>query len=311
MPASWLRGGECCVEKKTRRATRQWLATRFVSREHHRRVGFLSAMVGRRPTVARTRKPGSPSPPDWRVGCAGWSTPARYRSLFDDGDSVLARYATLFRAVEINSSFYRPHAAKTYARWAASVPADFRFSVKLPQAISHEHALSRAGALLDRFLDEAGALGDRLGGFLLQLPPSLVLDRRVASTFFRMFRRRSDALVACEARHASWFTPAADDLFASHRIARVVADPPRGGDASVPIPGAGWHYWRWHGSPRVYYSDYPEERLRELAAAVAAVPAGEPAWAILDNTAHGFATPNAARLGELLSTRAKARRNAR
>jgi len=275
--------------------------------------GFLPRMGNPRPTtVASPRQPRrDPPAPAWRVGCAGWSIPARYRPLFDDGDSVLARYASVFRAVEVNSSFYRPHAAKTYARWAASVPPDFRFSVKMPQAISHERGLAGCGALLDRFIGETAGLGDALGGFLLQLPPSLALDRRVAATFLRMLRRRSDALVACEARHASWFTPAADALFAHHRIARVMADPPRGGEDSPPIPDAGWHYWRWHGSPRVYYSDYPDERLCALAAAMRAMPAGEPAWAILDNTAHGHAVPNAARVQELLSRRRRSAPTAR
>ncbi|EGH32463.1 hypothetical protein PSYJA_27274, partial [Pseudomonas syringae pv. japonica str. M301072] len=30
----------------------------------------------------------------------------------------MQRYASRFNAVEINSSFYRPHRAETYARWA-------------------------------------------------------------------------------------------------------------------------------------------------------------------------------------------------
>ena len=57
-----------------------------------------------------------------------------------------------------------------------------------------------------------------------------------------------------------------------------------------------------HGSPRMYYSDYPDTRLRQLATRLAALrDAGMPAWVVFDNTAHGFATANAARLQELLS----------
>ncbi|MEE7548042.1 DUF72 domain-containing protein, partial [Xanthomonas sp. Kuri4-1] len=134
----------------------------------------------------------SPRPPASRLrcGCAGWSLPAAVRDAFGAGDSVLQRYATRFDAVEINSSFYRPHRPATYARWADSVPADFRFSVKLPRSITHDARLYRTGALLDAFLAEAGALGERLGRLLVQLPPSLAFDPRLASTFFRMLRRR-------------------------------------------------------------------------------------------------------------------------
>ena len=78
---------------------------------------------------------------DIAIGCAGWSIPREYRELFGTGDSVLARYASLFSVAEINSSFYRSHQHATYARWAASVPAGFRFSVKIPKTISHEMGL--------------------------------------------------------------------------------------------------------------------------------------------------------------------------
>ena len=234
-----------------------------------------------------------------RIGCAGWSIPAQHRDLVGAGDSMLARYASRFDAVEINSSFHRPHMARTYARWAAAVPAGFRFSVKLPRTISHDARLRGAGPALDRFLGEVGALGDRLGGFLLQLPPSLVFDARSASAFLRMFRRRTQAPLACEPRHPSWFTPKALALLERHRVARVGADPPRAGIDAIPAGDPGWRYWRWHGAPRVYYSDYPEQRLRALAAEVAGSAGGE-RWVIFDNTAHGHAIANAARLQALI-----------
>src|ERR1041385_3776235 len=106
------------------------------------------------------------------IGCAGWSIPTAHARLFGDGDSMLSRYATRFNAVEINSCFYRPHQPKTYQRWAESVPADFRFSVKIPKLISHELALRRSGDALSRFFDEVAGLGSKLAGALLQLPPS-------------------------------------------------------------------------------------------------------------------------------------------
>ncbi len=244
-----------------------------------------------------------------RIGCAGWSIPAAHARLFGEGDSVLARYATRFDAVEVNSSFYRPHRQATYARWAASVPPGFRFSVKLPKAITHEARLQGSGALLDRFADEVAGLGRKLGGVLVQLPPGLVFDARVAATFFAMLRRRFEAPLACEPRHASWFGAAADNLWTRHRIARVAADP-------APVPGAGaaagfgaWRYWRWHGAPRMYYSAYDDAALAELAGTVrACTPPRTTPWIIFDNTAHGHAIANAARLQTLLMATKDARR---
>src|SRR5439155_1202934 len=84
-------------------------------------------------------------------------------------------------AAEINTSFYRPHAAKVWARWAASVPSSFRFAVKMPKLITHERALTRAREPLIQFLGEIAALGLALGPLLVQLPPSLAFDPRHAA----------------------------------------------------------------------------------------------------------------------------------
>ena len=130
------------------------------------------------------------------VGTAGWSLPRAYAESFPGEGSLLERYARVFPAAEINSSFYRPHQPKTYARWAASVPQGFRFAVKVPKEATHTRKLTGAGPVLDRFLGEATALGDALGPLLVQLPPSLALDTRVAGTFFRVLRRRFDGAVA-------------------------------------------------------------------------------------------------------------------
>ncbi|MCL1635698.1 DUF72 domain-containing protein [Luteimonas sp. SX5] len=246
-----------------------------------------------------------------RIGCAGWSIPARHRPLFGAGDSVLACYATRFDAVEVNSSFYRPHQRKTYERWARSVPAHFRFSVKAPRTITHDLRLERTGAALDRFVEEIGGLGDKLGGVLVQLPPSLAFDARIAANFFGMLRRRSSARIACEPRHRSWFSDAAQALWRRYRIARVGADPALCDEAAVAAGTGTWRYWRWHGSPRMYYSAYEDAALRALAADVAAESmSGTEPWIIFDNTALGHAIGDALRLQSLFAGRARSGRSA-
>lgn len=236
-----------------------------------------------------------------RIGCAGWSVPSRHRALVGVEGSHLARYAARFDAVEINSSFYRPHAEATYARWTAQVPRDFRFSVKLPKAITHEAALRRCGTELSRFVGEAAGLGRRLGGVLVQLPPSLAFDARIADTFFAMLRRRLACAIACEPRHASWFAPAVDAVWTRYDIARVAADPARVPAAAEPGGTGRWAYFRWHGSPHVYYDAYDDARLLALAASVrAATRARRTGWVIFDNTAAGHAMADAAKLQSML-----------
>jgi uncharacterized protein YecE (DUF72 family) len=239
----------------------------------------------------------TPRKPRIRIGCAGWSILSRHKALFTTGESMLATYASRFDCVEINSSFYRPHQRKTYERWADSVPRAFRFSVKLPKTITHDLHLRGAGALLDRFAGEVDGLGTKLGGILVQLPPSLVLDARPATAFFTMLRRRfPDAKLACEPRHASWFGARADALWARFEVGRVGADPALAEEARSPGGDTAWRYWRLHGSPRMYYSDYADAALDALAAQLRATRGAGERWLMFDNTAHGHSTTDAARL---------------
>lgn len=228
-----------------------------------------------------------------RVGCAGWAVPAAHAARFPAGGSHLARYAARLPAAEINSSFYRPHRPATYAKWAAAVPADFRFAVKVPRAATHERRLAGAGDVLDRFLGEATQLGDRLGPLLVQLPPSLAFDAAVAEAFFADLRGRFAGGVVVEPRHRSWFTPAATRLVAAHRVARVAADPAVVPAAAEPGGWDGLVYYRLHGSPKVYYSAYDAAYLDALAEKLAAAARRAETWCVFDNTADGWAAANA------------------
>jgi uncharacterized protein YecE (DUF72 family) len=239
-------------------------------------------------------------PPALHVGCAGWALPRAEQSAFPAEGTHLQRYASRFSTVEINSSFHRPHRSATYARWAASVPEDFRFAVKAPSAIAHERRLANTEVVLGEFLAQISALGEKLGCVLVQLPPSLVLDPATAEDFLLSLRDRHTGGVALEPRHASWFTEEAAELLKAHRVARVAADP-----ALVPAAGepGGWSgtvYYRLHGSPRVYYSAYDEAYLRGLAGRLArAADDADDVWCIFDNTALGAATGNALTLLDL------------
>jgi len=228
------------------------------------------------------------------VGTAGWTIPRDAAGAFPAEGASLERYAAVLRGAEINSSFHRPHRLSTWRRWAESVPEAFRFSVKLPKAISHQRRLAGCDEELARFLDEAGELGDKLAVLLLQLPPSFAFDAGLAEDFLAGLASRSSAAVACEPRHASWFEPEADALLARLHVARVAADPARVPAAAAPGGWNGLAYWRLHGSPVMYRSSYDAERLANWAEAIAAAAArGAEAWCIFDNTASSAAMGNA------------------
>ncbi|MCZ8258035.1 MAG: DUF72 domain-containing protein [Polaromonas sp.] len=239
-----------------------------------------------------------------RVGCAGWSLPREAWPEFPETGSHLERYAVRLNAAEINSSFYRPHQPATYARWAASVPAGFRFSVKLPKTITHEKRLRDCKNLLDDFLPQVTRLGEKLGCLLVQLPPSLALDVGAAQAFFRALRQRHTGAVAVEPRHASWFTQAAEELLKDVKVARVLADPVMFDAGRAPGGDTGLVYVRLHGSPRMYYSAYAPAVLDALIVRLQLAAASDVSlWCIFDNTASGAAVPDALYLTNGLARR--------
>ncbi|UQA60930.1 DUF72 domain-containing protein [Polyangium aurulentum] len=228
-----------------------------------------------------------------RVGCAGWAIPTPLAARFPGEGSHLARYARVLSTVEINSSFYRPHRPSTYARWAASVPEGFVFSVKVPKEITHSRRLVDPEEPLDRFLAEARSLGDKLGPLLVQLPPSLKMDPAVAGTFLTMLRDKHPGPVALEARHASWFSPEVEALLVAHRVARVGADPAPVPGAEKPAGFSGLVYVRLHGSPRIYHSAYEPAFLDDMARRLLQRSPSASVHCIFDNTASGAAPVDA------------------
>ena len=228
------------------------------------------------------------------LGTAGWNIRREHAHRFSSEGTHLARYASLFNAVEINSCFYRPHRFTTYGRWAASVPEDFRFAVKLPKVITHESRLAGAVPALERFLEETSGLGAKLGPILVQLPPSFAFDAALVSSFFADLRTRFNGDVVFEPRHESWFTRDVEEMLVQHRIARVAADPARVPRAAEPGGYDEIVYIRLHGSPRIYYSAYPTEFLERVSQTIEECTArGIRAWCIFDNTALGAATSDA------------------
>src|SRR5688500_9516074 len=243
-----------------------------------------------------------------RIGRAAWALPKAHLAEFPSEGTHLQRYAARFSAVEINSSFYRPHRPATYARWAASVPSDFRFAAKVPKAITHVARLADADALLATFLGEATELGEKLGCLLVQLPPSLDWVAPTTEAFFASLRARFSGPIVIEPRHQTWFTRDVTERLVAHRIGRVAADPAVVPEAAEP---AGWTelvYHRLHGWPRIYYSNYDDDYLDRLADRLTeqASRATE-VWCIFDNTALDAATPNALGLIERLSRRTAVR----
>jgi uncharacterized protein YecE (DUF72 family) len=245
-----------------------------------------------------------PPLPSLHLGCAGWSLPRAVWPEFPAEGSHLVRYAQRFDAVEIDTSFYRPHRRETYERWAASTSEGFRFSVKLPQSITHEKRLLDAMPEFEAFIAQVDGLGAKLGCLVVQLPPSLAFEAGAVKRFLAALRRRHQDPVALEPRHRSWFVPQAETVLSDFHVARVLADPVLFDEAAAPGGWPGLVYLRLHGSPRRYWSAYDDALLERLASRLRlARGEGAECWCIFDNTAGGEAVGNAMTLARLLQNR--------
>jgi uncharacterized protein YecE (DUF72 family) len=228
------------------------------------------------------------------IGTAGWAISQRCAASFGTSGTQLERYARVLSVSEINSSAYRSHRFDTYVRWRESVPENFRFSVKLPQALTHRSDLKGDSAALDRFAVEVSGLGAKLAVLLVQLPPSQTFEASTARRFFSKVGGRIPARIACEPRNSTWGSQEADFVLQELGIARVAADPPRWETNASPAGDRRLSYFRMHGSPRMYFSEYSQEQLGQFSEQLkAAAATSSSVWCIFDNTAHGQAIGNA------------------
>jgi uncharacterized protein YecE (DUF72 family) len=120
-----------------------------------------------------------------------------------------------------------------------------------------------------------------------------VFEASVVADFLPRLRARFPCMLALEARHPTWFGDTATSVLREHGVTRVIADPPAG-QPGPHVPTTSASYLRLHGTPRVYYSAYPQAFLLEVERRIAALARpGAELWCIFDNTAEGHAVPNA------------------
>lgn len=177
------------------------------------------------------------------LGCPSWGLKDWVGHLYGARTKTrdyLQEYATVFNTVEGNTTFYSTPAAETVLRWREATPATFRFCFKLPQEITHRAALQGAGRETTTFLSRMAPLDERLGPFMIQLPPSFGPDRwQVLERFLSALP--SDLQFAVEVRHRAFYDNQDEalrlnDLLAHFACERIVLDtrPLRSGDMDHP-----------------------------------------------------------------------------
>jgi uncharacterized protein YecE (DUF72 family) len=169
----------------------------------------------------------------YHLGCPVWACQHWIGSLFTRRAGRvrwLGEYSTVFNTVEGNSVFYALPRLETVKRWVESSHEGFRFALKFPRVISHEHRLLDAEAETEAFLDILGVLdyAGRLGPSFLQLPRGFSgyhLDD--LGNYLRQLPRHFP--FAVEVRHRDFFGETAweselNALLLELRVDRVIFD---------------------------------------------------------------------------------------
>jgi uncharacterized protein YecE (DUF72 family) len=159
------------------------------------------------------------------IGTSGFSYP-EWKGVFYPEDlpskKYLSFYADHFKTTEINNTFYRIPTYQLTESWYGDVPADFSFTLKLGQVITHRRKLKNAESEMERFLDGSTGLKEKLGTILVQLPPYFRKDFDVLKTFLEAYSQR--ARLAFEFRHETWYSQEIYELLKKHTCALAVVE---------------------------------------------------------------------------------------
>ncbi len=222
------------------------------------------------------------------IGISGWRYAPWRGEFYPQGlrqKEELEFASRAVNSIEINGSFYALQTPERYAGWASETPEGFRFAVKAPRYITHIRRLNDVATPIANFFASGPLqLGDRLGPFLWQFPPSMVFDEQRFADFLALLPKDTEQAQRCareadrqsegsldaphhqrlrhavEIRHGSFRDPVFIALLRKHKVALVFADSggkwPYAEDLT-----SDFVYLRLHGNKKLYASGYDEPAL--------------------------------------------------
>jgi uncharacterized protein YecE (DUF72 family) len=253
----------------------------------------------------RTKSETSKAPTDFTqsvyVGCSGW----RYWKWRDSFYAEVPQpewfdhYLKRFDTVEINASFYQwPTVAGVQAWRRAPGKKNFVYTVKVCELITHIKKIKGTKTLIRDFGMIADILGDRMGCFLFQLPPSYRYTKtRLNNIVSQLDPARRNVV---EFRHASWWN---EEVYGAFRKAGIIfcsCSGPRLPDDLIRT--ADEVYIRLHGPKRWYRHDYSKDELMQWTNRIVASGAKR-SWIYFNNDYDAHAPKNATVLLRMLKGR--------
>jgi len=238
------------------------------------------------------------------VGCSGWFY-WHWRDCFyppgSPSNAWFDHYASQFRTVELNAPFYAWPTVGTVKTWLRQAGRrKFVYTVKVCELITHVKRFVGTKTLVKDFGHVADLLGDRMGCFLFQLPPSYrYAPARLKTIVGQLDPARRNVV---EFRHKSWWNERVYDAFRDAGITFCSCSGPRLPDELVRT--ADDLYIRFHGTTRWYRHDYSDEELAVWARRIRDSGAKR-VWAYFNNDRECYAIKNALTLVAMLKGRKK------
>lgn len=233
-----------------------------------------------------------------RVGCSGWFYWHWKKIFYPENEPAhrwFKHYTNVFKTVELNAPFYRWPKPATVKNWRRNAPKNFRYSVKVNGIITHEKRMRGTKKLVREFYSIAEVLGEQMGCFLFQFPPSYKYSpSRLKSIVTQLDASYRNVV---EFRHKSWWRKSVYNAFRKAGLIFCSTSGPRLPDELVKTSDI--VYVRFHGVKRWYRHDYSREELAVWAQRIKASGAKE-VWIYFNNDRECFAIKNAKTIRRLL-----------
>ena len=237
-------------------------------------------------------------------GCAGWSYKEWLGPLYDPDESMLKQYASVFDTVELNSSFYKAPDEGTILGLTRHTKRGFMFSAKINRKFTHDLRLNldeKTQDELERFIQlfDPLLMQDRLGCFLIQLPPSLKMNAKLLENFLAALPKRYDYVI--EFRHQSWINDSIWRILSKYETAYCIVDEPLLPPEIHVTSDIGYIRWHGHGQHPWYNYRYTNPQLQEWTPKVKEVAKNtKRTFGIFNNHFHGYAPENCLQIMQML-----------
>lgn len=232
-------------------------------------------------------------------GTSNLVLPVKNKSYFPPEFQNVTRltyYSSLFSSIEVNASFYKMPHARTVLKWSEEVRADFRFSFKMIQAVTHSGPQFNLEPIPD-FLHRI-SVTEKRGCLLVQLPPKFAFSPiQLHHLLFTL--KDSGWPIAVEFRHPGWYNEQTFDLLRQFNATLVIHDLTK---SAAPMEITADHiYLRFHGPDPGYRGSYADDYLAEYASYIREwMTEGKTVYVYFNNTL-GAAVQNLRTLTEIIN----------